>query len=165
MNFIEKRTAKKLATIGFFIAYTMMGFLMGCFVLWIALNFMKENTSVISNAMIGYFALVFFLVMIAFVIIGQTNLNKRWKYKKDLIRWQQYTYFNKCLNALLEGDYDTAVKYHDHRLLKDQYLRDFLWGFGIHTFLTGKVAKRKEFAEQVIENLKTDFNPDKIFAS
>ena len=165
MNFIEKRKAKKLAKVGFTIAYTTMGFLMGCFILWIILNFTEDNTGSPSNALIGYSALVFFITMVTFAIIGQMNLNKRWKYMRNIRFWRDYTFFNRCLNGLLEGDFDTAVEYHNDKLLKDKYLRNFLWGFGIRTFLTGDNEKKKEFAEQVITNLKNDFDPEKVFHS
>lgn len=163
MNFIEKRIAKRRAKYGFILAYSSMGLLMVLFILWVVLNFKEENTSVISNALIGYSALVAIITMITFAVIGQMNLNRRWRYQRSIRNWRNYTFFNRCLTGLLEGNLDDAVEYHNDKLLKNKYLRDFLWGFGIRTFLTSDDDKKKEFAEQVISNLQRDFDPDNIF--
>lgn len=163
MNYREKRKTKRRAIYGHVLAFVFMGLLIACVVLYTALNFETPNTTAISNALIGYCALLFLVGVIGFLIMGTYNSIKLDRYRRKIYYWRQYTFFNKCLNGLLKGNLEQAVEYHSDQLLKDEYLRNFLWGFGIHTFLTSDDDKKKEFAEQVITNMKKDFNPESVF--
>jgi len=163
MNPIQKRLYKRRAKLFYILAYAFI-FLFAVEIITVLIVAVKEiDFKLYTETPMGLALLMLFAPLICtmtFAVIASFNANQRYRYKDKIKQYREYVFFQKCLSALLNKEFDDAVHYFN--CMSKGSLRDFLWSFGICSFFQSTEEKWKTRGLEYITAYRNEFMPSNV---
>jgi hypothetical protein len=166
MDFKTKRQCKKYARLYFSLAWGLTiffaFFMIACITLLVVMPSTRQSTDNGKGD---------FLVMLLFVtplilgmgcgFIGQFFVDRRSKYKANIIEYRQRKFFIQTMNLITSGKLNEAIDVYTELVTKQDFRR-FLYPFFLNEFLHSTNEDQRKKGEERLAVVLKAYNPDDI---
>ncbi|MFA5207450.1 MAG: hypothetical protein WC428_02220 [Candidatus Paceibacterota bacterium] len=164
MDFKSKRLYKKRAKQYFCLAWglTFLFFLFGmaCIIALVTSTHLIDNSKGDGFGIMLLFVSPLIFAMIS-GIIGQFFVDRRCKYKAQILEYRQRKFFTQTMNLITSGKLNEAIDVYTELVTKQDFRR-FLYPFFLNEFLHSTNEDQKKKGEEKLATVLEIYNPNDV---
>jgi len=166
MDFKTKRLYKKRAKQYFCLAWGLtfffILFIIACITLLVIMPSTRQNT---DNGKGDFWMMLLFVTPLIFAMIsatiGQYFVDRRRKYKADIIEYRQRKFFTQTMNLITSDKLNEAIDVYTELVTKQDFRR-FLYPFFLNEFLHSTNEDQRKKGEERLAVVLKAYNPNDI---